>query len=173
MAFAVGSAALFMVANAIPELNRLRRKEAQVDTVKPHVAELVEYTCAVRHFPHSEAWNAWLPWGELCAGEKVPVPAELPHPEVVGFSFTRLASNVGQSADWVYSLADGSRLHAHEYPDGRIVIHRDELDPSQGPATATFHWMSETREGNLLAFGLTMSTLFLVWRLADRGEIPA
>lgn len=118
-----------------------------------------------------KAWQAWLPWSELRAGEHVPVPAELPHPSCAGFDFTRLAARCGQACDWVASLPDGSRLHVHEYPDGRQEVHRDMLDPRQGPATAVIHYLSEAREGQALFGALALGALIGGIALADRGVL--
>ena len=96
------------------------------------------------------AWRDWLPWAELAAGQKIEVPRGLPHPKEAGFRFTRWGRGVGQTADWVHPLPDHSRLHAHEFADGRLVVHRDRLDPGRGPAVATIHWLSECPEGNVL-----------------------
>jgi hypothetical protein len=193
IAFAAGSAGLLMLANAavpvaggiavaasIPVLNHLRTKPRASDglAVAPHVEEAVRYTCAVRHLRPTgdesqealqalRAWDRWLPWNELCAGHKIQVPAGLAHPREVGFAWTKWASDIGQCGDWIRSMPDGARLHAHEFLDGRIVLHRDRLDPARGPATATMHWLSETPEGNALGVSLVLSALFLAWKLTE------
>jgi hypothetical protein len=118
-----------------------------------------------------KAWCAWLPWQELRAGKHVRVPDDLPHPSCAGFEYTRLASRVGQSCDWACSLPDGSRLHAHEYPDHHVEVHRDKLDPAHGAGTAVVHWMAEAREGQLLAFALTMGLLAGGFALVNRGML--
>ncbi len=110
--------------------------------------------CAFYACPRQvKAWNEWLAsvWELLVAGGKIRVPDYLDHPREVGFDITKLASNIGQDEDWALPLLDGSRLHAHEYDHGAIVIHRDRIDPSRGAVLATWHWSSETREGQLLA----------------------
>jgi ketosteroid isomerase-like protein len=93
-------------------------------------------------------------WPLLKAGEKVQVPFSLPHPSVSGFDCPDLAEDVGQSTDWVASFRDGSRVHLHEFTDGRIVAHRDKVDPARGPLDAVWHWFTEARSGQIAAAGL-------------------
>jgi hypothetical protein len=117
-----------------------------------------------------KAWQAWIPWCDLCAGKKVEVPPELPHPTTAGFEFVRSASKVGQAVDWAASLADGSRLHIHEFSDGRRVMHRDKMDPAQGPTTAVLHWISEAPEGQALGAALGLGLVVLAWMVTpDSG----
>lgn len=97
-------------------------------------------------------WSAWLasvmPY--LRAGDRLPVPRDLAHPRTVGFARPRLAEPRGQVADWVLSVDDGSRLHAHEYGNGVIVMHRDAIDPARGPAAAVWHFVREARAGKVV-----------------------
>lgn len=116
----------------------------------------------------AQAWSTWCPWEELREGAHVPVPASLPHPSEAGFEPTRLASSIGQTRDWAHPLADGSRLHVHEFCDGECVVHRDSLDPARGPATATVHWLTEAPEGNLaLGVGALVGAVALAWALGS------
>lgn len=104
----------------------------------------------------SAAWPSLIRKGRVC------VPAGLPHPSLAGFERPWLAEPAGQVADWTYSLPDGSRLHAHEYEDGGLVVHRDALDPNQGIARAAGHLVSETslgRAGFLLLAGYGLASL--------------
>jgi hypothetical protein len=118
-------------------------------------------------------WRDWLPWAELAAGQKIEAPRTLPHPKEAGFRYTRWGRGVGQKADWVHPLPDHSRLHAHEFADGRIVVHRDILDPGRGPGTATVHWLNECPEGNVL-MGLIFAAQVgaLAWVLAGATPRP-
>lgn len=174
MAFGGACAALFMMSNSlipiygglavattVPLLNRMRQPVVPL----AHVNEAVEAVC-IAHTLNDANWDSWLPWDRLCAGEHVEVPVELSLDDV-GFEKTWLAKSCGQVEDWVKRLPDGSRLHAHEFSDGRIEIHRDALDPSQGPATATMHWLSETSEGTVFGIAAVVGAVFLAWRLAD------
>jgi hypothetical protein len=97
-------------------------------------------------------WTAFIAagWLGLASGGRACAPRTLPHPAVSGFSRPRVTEDRGQSVDWVASLADGSRIHAHEYPDGSIVVHRDATVPSQGPVAAVWHVATETRFGGLI-----------------------
>jgi len=112
------------------------------------------------------AWQDFLAasWPQLAARGRVCAPPDLPHPSVSGFERPWIAEPAGQVADWTVSLADGSRLHAHEYGDGGLVVHRDALDPAQGLGRAAGHVVCETSIGRavalvalgtLLALGLT------------------
>lgn len=110
-------------------------------------------------------WNAWLNCvgRALKRGEQVVVPRYLPHPALVGFQQTTLAENVGQSRNWTIWCADGSRLHVHEYADGRLVIHRDGINPEKGPVHAVAHWLLESTSGKAtLIFGALAVTGVLV-----------
>lgn len=168
MAFAVGSAALFMGLNTLAPVaggaaavclavqgNHLRSR--YVHAPEQHVAEVVDYELACRTLPRAtESWRRWAPWAELHDGAHVDVPEDLEHPAEVGFEPTRLASYCGQAEDWAHPLPDGSRLHAHEYADGSVTLHRDRVDPARGPVPAAVHWMSETPEGGALGVALAV-----------------
>jgi len=96
-------------------------------------------------------WRAWVLalWPSLVVGGRAVVPDALPHPRDAGFRRPRLAERVGQVADWVHPLSDGSRLHVHEFVDGRLVLHRDRFDPRG--LSAVVHWFAESRKGRSLA----------------------
>lgn len=113
-------------------------------------------------FPDGSPWSAWLAssWPYLRTGAKLPVPRDLPHPRTVGFARPRLAEPRGQVADWVMSLGDGSRLHAHEYANGVIVAHRDAVDPARGPVAAAWHFLREARAGRaVMAVGAVVGAV--------------
>lgn len=183
MAFAATSAALIMGCNAlvpvaggiaaaatVPLLNRWREQLEGGEMPKDHVFHELERECAARKLGEDaerREWESWLPWDELRAGQKVPVPASLPHPRDAGFRYTHWSKDVGQIADWVYSLPDGCRLHVHELMDGSLIVHCDRFDPANGPATASVHWLAETPEGNVVAAALVVGALGLAWRLVE------
>jgi hypothetical protein len=97
-------------------------------------------------------------WPSLARGGRACAPRELTHPSESGFDRASIAEACGQASDWVRALPDGSRLHAHEFPDGSIVVHRDEHDPGRGLVAAARHLFGETRVGRpLLAFGLAVA----------------
>jgi hypothetical protein len=102
--------------------------------------------------PVSPDWAAFLEgaWPSLLAGGRVCAPRELPSPGLSGFRHPWMAEDRGQAVDWTLPMADGSRVHAHEYIDRSIVVHRDATDPSQGPIAAAWHVASETRFGGLV-----------------------
>ena len=99
----------------------------------------------------NEAWRQFLVlnWDRLVAGGRVEVPPSLPNPSLAGFSRPWISEDGGQLIDWTLSLADGSRIHAHEYGDGGIVIHRDEIDP-KGLFSGPWHVLTETHFGSLV-----------------------
>lgn len=99
------------------------------------------------------SWPSWLAaaWPSLVRGAHVALPPELPHPRAMGWRIPRAAVKVGQVTDWVQSLPDGSRLHVHEFPDGRLVCHRDRWDPSRGALHAVAHVLGETPTGRVAA----------------------
>jgi len=106
-------------------------------------------------------WDRWLAvaWPALVAGRRIQLPARLPHPASVGFTAPALSEPAGQSADFVRSLADGSRLHVHAF-GARLVVHRDRIDPARGPVQALHHWTAEAVSARavaalLLAFALS------------------
>jgi hypothetical protein len=118
----------------------------------------------------TEGWDAWLgeEWDNLVRGKEIPVPPELPTPPEVGFIPTRLAKDVGQTADWSLPLQDGSRLHAHEF-ESAFLVHRDRLDPGRGPLRALWHWLTETREGTAL-LGCACIAGMTAWIAQERFE---
>lgn len=77
-------------------------------------------------------------------------PGWLPPPAVAGFARIEVASPEGQVADWGLSFDDGSRVHIHEYADGRRVVHRDQHDPANGFWSTVSHLLSETWVGPVL-----------------------
>jgi hypothetical protein len=90
-------------------------------------------------------WDAWLvlAWPALLMRQRLALPPRLAHPREVGFTAPPLAEPAGQVADFVRSLEDGSRLHVHEYPGGRLKLHRDRIDPARGVSAAAWHWTTE------------------------------
>jgi hypothetical protein len=54
------------------------------------------------------------------------------------------------------SCSDGSRIHVHEFPDGRLVAHRDRYDPDAGFGHAVAHLLTETFVGPLVAVGIAL-----------------
>lgn len=98
-------------------------------------------------------WQTWLAnvWPALVAGQQVEVPTQLPHPSKVGFEKCKRAEPCGQVADWVFSVDDGARLHVHEFADGRLVVHRDRIDPALSAGHAVWHWLREARSGKSVA----------------------
>jgi len=86
-------------------------------------------------------------WRELCRGRKVPMRV---HPSTVpGFVRATGCEPHGQVEDWVRSMPDGSRLHAHVFPDGRVSVHRDRFDPNRGTLHRVAHVALETRGGQI------------------------
>ena len=108
-------------------------------------------------------WMDWLRavWPQLVKGKKVVAPWWLPHPRDDGFTTTALAEHVGQVADWALPLRDGSRIHVHEFSDGRLVVHRDPTDPERSPIHALRHWLFESTSGRV-ALGIGVVTLLVV-----------
>ncbi len=94
-------------------------------------------------------WQPWVhaQWSSLTAGKKIVAPDWLPDPRTSGFRAIALATPEGQCADWGLSMDDGSRVHVHEFPDGRRVVHRDRHDPDQGFWNALAHLFTETWVG--------------------------
>ena len=91
-------------------------------------------------------WTAWIHsnWTALAGGAKVDAPAWLGPPSEAGFRLTRAAAYEGQSADWSLGLSDRSRIHLHEYANGRRVVHRDAHDPDRGLADMAAHLVFDT-----------------------------
>lgn len=110
-------------------------------------------------------WDHWIKqnWSSFSRGEKVHVPESMPKPWHSGFTQPPLADPVGQSRDWVLPLNDESRLHVHEYEDGVLVAHRDEIDPDQGPIEAASHFFKESLFGKIILYaGLTFVICMIV-----------
>lgn len=111
-------------------------------------------------------WVNWITqtWAPLSAGEKVEVPFWLGAPNQAGFRFIPLAHPVGQVRNWVLSMSDGSRIHVHEFADGRYVAHRDKHDPDRGLESSVAHLMQETPYPAWFAFA---GILFLVAKASN------
>ena len=94
-------------------------------------------------------WHLWIRdnWNALTTGAKLEAPQWLPAPAHSGFAAQPFASPEGQAADWTLSLNDRSRIHVHEYKDGRRVVHRDKHDPDQGLGDMIAHLVTETPLG--------------------------
>jgi hypothetical protein len=99
-------------------------------------------------------WVAWIQqnWQSLVSGLKINAHYGLAAPPEAGFEAIGFAHPVGQIRDWGLSMTDGSRIHVHEYADGRRVVHRDKHDPKRGLGPALAHLMQETPYG-MLALG--------------------
>jgi len=99
-------------------------------------------------------WTAFLSaaWPALVRGEKVAAPELITPPSEAGFVAPWISESAGQHADWCASLADGSRIHVHEYwgPTVLRLVHRDVFDPGQGVFRAAGHFTTETRLGRAL-----------------------
>jgi hypothetical protein len=96
----------------------------------------------------------WLPliqvhWQQLVNGGRVHAPAWLDSPGNYGFKRLGIALPQGQSADWAMSCSDGSRIHIHEFLDGRRVIHRDKHDPDKDLGSMIAHLLTETPVGGV------------------------
>ena len=100
----------------------------------------------------------------LQAGQKV-VFYSWPDPRSLGFHRLAIAEQVGQIADWALPLADGSRLHLWQMPDGRWILHRDAIDPGRGPLQAAAHVATETRVGAAVIAAATVvgAVAFVSW----------
>ena len=111
-------------------------------------------------------WNAWLLSVRdiLLRGDTVTVPLNLPHPVTVGFQLTTLAEGAGQIANWAHPLDDGSRLHAHQFANGRFDLHRDRIDPDRGPLQALAHGLAESRAGRFILAVLLISAVVKIAR---------
>jgi hypothetical protein len=94
-------------------------------------------------------WMMWIGenWDELEARKKLTVPSWFPHPATVGFKQESITTPAGQCRDWVLPLSDESRIHVHEFEDGRLVAHRDKYDPNSSPLNAIAHFVHETEIG--------------------------
>ena len=101
-------------------------------------------------------WNNWIMnnWDALVSGGKIILTSSIPHPAHSGFIQEYTAEKVGQWRDWVLPLSDGSRIHVHEFIDGRMAIHRDRWDPNQNFSNLVKHIAFETTTGRLAIAGL-------------------
>jgi hypothetical protein len=86
------------------------------------------------HFSLGGQWLPWIQenWALLAAGYRVEAPPWLVPMPQSGFARQTFAAPTGQVADWTLSMTDESRVHVHEFADGRRVVHRDKHDPDQG-----------------------------------------
>ena len=110
-------------------------------------------------------------WPHLVAGRQIEAPPGLPHPRWSGFESPLLAEPVGQSFDWVKSYADGSRIHVHEFSNGRLVVHRGATDPSVSPVHALWHWVTESTSGKVFAATAAAgTTALLIAKLAQKPK---
>lgn len=91
-------------------------------------------------------WNDWIHsnWNALAGGGKVEAPPWLGPPSEAGFRLTSSAAYEGQTADWALGMSDRSRIHVHEYADGRRIVHRDVHDPDRGLADMAAHLALDT-----------------------------
>jgi hypothetical protein len=89
-------------------------------------------------------WGEYLrrAWPLFLKGQRVNVPQEL-RSTVRTLRVPRVAKNVGQSGNYVLPCTDGSRIHVHEYADGRLVAHRDRTDPGRSPLHAVWHLLTD------------------------------
>lgn len=87
-------------------------------------------------------------WDALRRGRTLPVSV---HPSELPGTWRRLgeAEPHGQIEDWACSMPDGSRLHVHVFPDGRMSVHRDRWDPDRSALHRAFHVALETTAGRL------------------------
>ena len=99
-------------------------------------------------------------WETLQKGKEIVVPSELVHHlQEAGFRETLLAEPHEQIRDWSIKLTDESRIHVHEFPDGKFIAHRDSTDPDLSVLHALWHWFTESTSGKialsvLIAFGI-------------------
>lgn len=108
--------------------------------------------------------NFWIDWirnnfFRFVNGEWLQVPEYLPHPEYAGFAQIGIAENHGQINNYAVSFADGSRLHIHEYQDGRLVAHRDKYDPDKGVINTALHFFTETNVGKVAGICLIVAAI--------------
>ena len=111
-------------------------------------------------------WVAWIGenWLALEKGSKIEAPWWLVPLAQAGFRRTECASPEGRAAHWTLALDDRSRIHVHEYPDGRRVVHRDKHNPEAGPADMIAHLMFDTPWGIVAVVG------GLVWFASSANE---
>lgn len=110
-------------------------------------------------------WNDWVfsNWGALRKGAKIEAPWWLGSPSAAGFRAIKSAAYEGQTADWALAINDRSRIHVHEYADGRRVVHRDAHDPDRGLTDMVAHLAFDTPAGVIaLALGV-------VWMISPQG----
>ena len=109
-------------------------------------------------------WNDWLYWNReaLGRGAKIAAPDWLGPPSTGGFRLVTSAAYEGQARDWALSLRDGSRIHVHEYSDGRYVVHRDAHDPDRGLADMVAHLAFDT------PLGLIALATGAVWMMSQQ-----
>lgn len=101
-------------------------------------------------------WINWVRqnWGALKNGQKLRAPGWLDHPRERGFKRVTYSMPRGQVGDWGLPLSDGSRIHVREFPDGRLIVHRDRHDPQRGITGTLAHLMTETPVGLLTAIAV-------------------
>lgn len=106
-------------------------------------------------------WMPWIHerWPLLANRAKLEAPSWLPHPRwTEGFSAIAVATPEGQIANWGLPLSDGSRIHVHEFSDGKLIAHRDQFDPERSPLHLVAHLALETPVG-LIALACTVGAL--------------
>lgn len=93
-----------------------------------------------------QRWVNWINqwWIALSTGNKIEVPTWLGAPHQAGFHLIPVAHPAGQIRDWGLAMSDGSRIHIHEFANGRYVAHRDKFDPARGLESSVAHVMQET-----------------------------
>lgn len=96
-------------------------------------------------------------WNALDSGDKLEFPPRLGHPRTLGFKQLTFALPAGQAQDWGMPLSDGSRLHVHEFSDGRLIVHRDKYDPDRGTEALIAHLVREIPIGILAALTLVVA----------------
>jgi hypothetical protein len=110
---------------------------------------------------HQGIWMAWITqhWQRFVNGEKIDAPIWFAPPADAGFEVIEIAHPVGQTRDWGLPLSDDSRIHVHEYANGRRVVHRDVHNPKRGLGPMLAHLMQETPYGVL---ALCVGSLYLL-----------
>jgi len=109
-------------------------------------------------------------WPRLWNGEKVDIAVDaVEHPAHRPdlFGVPPAAWDMGQSCDWVWRLANASRVHVQCFDRGpmpSLRFHVDKYDPDAGLVSAIKHLLLETPAGPMLA----MAGLALV--AAKAGE---
>ena len=105
-------------------------------------------------------------WTALVDGKRVEVNGYLPHPQNAGFDQEEFAEDVGQRLNRVLAINDGSRIHVHEFDEGRMVAHRDRWDPRHSGVNMLKHVAMETTFGKI-AMGVAL--VFGVYQVARRA----